>query len=263
MSPRRTARTLLASATLVVAAATGLTALPATAAVEGGGEGGGALSGTTTAAAVAGLQTSVRGGTAAAPYAFSAVLDGRPIRWNPCAPIRWTSNTARGPAGGLDALKRAVARVSVLTGTTWQYVGPTSKVPASSSIPTRASSTYPPVLIGWTDGAASDMLRNQPRSVLGMTRSAWFGVQRADGSRVAATRAAVIALDRTDALPLRGGTSWYTVALHELGHTMGLAHINSSTQLLAPVLPRYATDLQAGDRAGLVKLGRTAGCVRV
>ncbi len=263
MPSNRTTRTLLASATLVMAAATGLTALPATAAVDAGPSGAATLTGSSSAAAVAGLRTSVASGTAAAPYAFSAVLDGKPIRWNPCAPIRWTANTSRGPAGGLGVLKEAVARIAQQTGTTWQYVGPTSTVPRSGYVPRTAAKTYPPVLIGWTDGASSDLLRGQSRRVLGMTRTSWLGVRRADGSKVAATRGAVIALDRTDALPLRGGTSWSSVALHELGHAMGLAHVRGNTQLMSVTLPRGAHGLQRGDKAGLVRLGRSAGCVVV
>lgn len=259
MSTPRTTRTLLAGAALVLAAATGLSALPATAAVPPAAR----LSGTSSAAAVTGLRTSVPGGTASAPYAFSTVLDGKPIRWNPCAPIRWTSNTSRGPAGGLGVLKASVARIAQQTGTTWVYVGPTNTVPRSGYLPSRGSSSYPPVLIGWTDGASSDLLRGQSRRVLAMTRTAWFGVQRNDGSRSAATRAAVIALDRTDSLPLRGGTSWSAVTLHELGHAMGLAHVRGSSQLLSVTLPRQVRGLQNGDKAGLVRLGRNAGCVVV
>jgi hypothetical protein len=195
-------------------------------------------------------------------YSFSTLLDGSPVRWDPCTPIRWTSNTSRGPAGGLEVLSSAVARVAALTGTTWEYVGATTTVPRAGYLPTKAQSSYPPVLIGWTDAASSDLLAGQPANVLGMTRTAWFGVQMPDGGKIAATRAAVIALDRTDALPLTGATSWKTVALHEIAHAMGLGHVADKTQLMATVLPAV-TDLQAGDQAGLQLLGRSSGCVTV
>lgn len=211
-----------------------------------------------TAVATAAARTA----TASTSYVFSTLLDGQPVRWDPCTPIRWTANTARGPAGGLEVLQEAVNRVAQVTGTTWQYVGPSTVTATSAYLPTSAQTTYPPVLLGWTDGASSDLLAGQAQSVLGMTRTAWFGIQRADGSKVAATRAAVIALDSADTLPLRGATSWKALALHELGHVMGLGHVGDRTQLMASVLPPV-TDLQAGDQAGLVRVGRTAGCVVV
>lgn len=219
---------------------------------------------TRTARTASTTTSAARTGTTAGStsYSFSTMLDGSPVRWDPCTPIRWTSNTSRGPAGGLDVLKAAVARVASLTGTTWEYVGATTTVPRAAYLPTRAQSSYPPVLIGWTDAASSDLLAGQTASVLGMTRTAWFGVQMPDGGKIAATRAAVIALDRTDSLPLTGATSWKTVALHEVAHAMGLGHVSDKTQLMASVLPAV-TDLQAGDQAGLQQLGRSSGCVTV
>jgi hypothetical protein len=223
-----------------------------------------ALSGTS--GGPAGVQHRLGAGTKAPVlgpgYAFASVLDRRPVRWNPCAPIRWTFNPAGAPRGGFEVLRAAVARVAALSGTTWQYVGPTTTKPTAAVLPRAARPSYPPVVLGWTD-SSSDLLRGQARGVLGMTRTAWFGVQRTDGSKVAAMRAAVVAFDRTDRLPLRGAVSWHAVALHELGHVMGLAHVGDTRQLMATVLPRSAADLQHGDRLGLLHVGRPAGCVHV
>lgn len=225
----------------------------------------GVISGTSGGPA-AGVQHRLGAGTKAAVvvpgYAFASVLDRRPVRWNPCAPIRWTFNPAGAPAGGFDVVQAAVARVAAASGTTWRYVGPTTTRPTTAVLPRTARASYPPVVLGWTD-SSSDLLRGQPRGVLAMTRTAWFGVRKPDGSKVAAMRAAVIAFDRTDRLPLRGAVSWHAVALHELGHAMGLAHVADTRQLMATVLPRTAADLQTGDRLGLLHVGRPAGCVNV
>ncbi len=227
--------------------------------------GSGVISGTSGGPA-AGVQHRLGSGTQAAAlapgYAFASVLDRRPVRWNPCAPIRWTVNPAGAPRGGVEVLRAAVARVAAASGTTWQYVGTTTTRPTTAVLPRTARTSYPPIVLGWTD-SSSDLLRGQARGVLAMTRTAWFGVQRPGGSKVAAIRAAVVAFDRTDRLPLRGAVSWHAVALHELGHVMGLAHVSDTRQLMATVLPRSAADLQHGDRLGLLHVGRPAGCVQV
>lgn len=247
-------RPLLVSVCLVLAA------LAALLAPGRGGGALGAISGETSSGAT-GHTAVPRTAAATQSYAFNAVLDGRPVRWNPCAPIRWTANLSGAPAGGLDVLKAAVARVGTFTGTRWVYVGPSRTVPSSAALAQRPATTYPPVLIGWTDGTKSDLLRGQRREVLGMASTRWFGVRLSDGRKVAALRTGVIALDRTDRLPLRGTHSWQTVVRHELGHVMGLGHTAASRQLMATVLPRGIGDFQPGDRAGLTRLGRSAGCV--
>jgi hypothetical protein len=196
-------------------------------------------------------------------YRFSSLLDGQPVRWDPCTAIHWRSNTARGPVGGLDVLKGAVAKIAAATGTTWVYDGATTTAPSTSYLPKTPTSGDRPVLLGWTDGASSDLLAGRPAQVLGMTRTVWFGTDDGNGHRVAETKAAVVALDRTDHLPLRGSLSWSATVLHELGHVMGLDHPSDSRQLMAATLPANATDLQTGDRTGLGRIGRSAGCVDV
>ena len=211
---------------------------------------------------VAGPDAVVAGATittaTGASYAFSSVVGGRPVRWNPCATFHWRANVLRAPLGGLDVLKAAVASIASATGTTWVFDGTTTAAPSSSWLP--ATNTLKPVLIGWTDGTSSDLLRNQAASVLGMTRTVWFGRTTSSGT-VAATRGAVVALDRTNRLPLRGTGSWSAVALHELGHAMGLAHPHDSGELMNAVLPTGLSGLQTGDRKGLYYLGRSQGCI--
>jgi hypothetical protein len=216
-------------------------------------------------AATTGTTTAVAPKLAAltsASYRFSSILDGQPVRWNPCQAIHWKANVARGPVGGLDVLKAAVAHIATTTGTTWVYDGPTTTVPSTAYLPKVPSNTNKAVVIGWTDGTASDLLRGKPAQVLGMTRTVWFGVDDGMGHRAAATRAAVVALDRTDRLPLRGVQSWSATALHELGHVMGLDHPADTRQLMAATLPNVST-LQSGDNTGLQRLGRAAGCVTI
>lgn len=194
-----------------------------------------------------------------ASYRFSVVLNGKVVRWNPCETIHWKFRSTGAPSGALAMVKSAVARVAYLTGTKWHYDGLTTATPTSKWLPT-STSTIRPVLIGWTDGRHSDLLSGQAASVLGVTRTAYFRTTM-DGNALAATKAGVIALDRTNRLPLTGAVSWRSTMLHELGHLMGLDHVGTRTQMMYPVLQRSLTDLQSGDRAGLAKVGRRAGCI--
>jgi len=194
-------------------------------------------------------------------YKFSSYVGGKPVRWNPCAAIHWRFRTSGAPSGALTVVKSAVSAVSSATGIRWIYDGPTTSTPTSAWLP-KSSVGIRPVLIGWTDGSHSDLLRGQPSAVLGMTRTAYFGITL-NGVQVAATKAAVIALDRTNHLPLTGGLSWKTTLLHELAHAAGLAHVGNSHQLMYPVLQRTLYGLQSGDKAGLYKLGRSAGCINL
>jgi len=194
-------------------------------------------------------------------YKFSSYVAGKPVRWNPCAAIHWRFRTTGAPTGALPVVKAAVAAVASATGIRWVYDGPTTAVPTSAWLP-KSSLGIRPVLIGWTDGSHSDLLRGQSAAVLGMTRTAYFGVTL-NGVQVAATKAAVIALDRTNRLPLTGAVSWRTTLLHELSHAAGLAHVGNSHELMYPVLQRTLYGLQAGDKAGLARLGRSAGCINL
>lgn len=208
-------------------------------------------------AVVAGPVTPATG----ALYTFSTTIAGKPVRWNPCTPIHWQFRAAGAPTGGLTVVKQTVARIAGATATTWVYDGTVSAVPTSAWLP-KSTAGIRPVLIGWGDAASSDLLRGLPSGVLGVTRTAWFGITQ-NGVSYASIKAAVIVLDRTDHLALNGPVSWRTVLLHELGHAMGLNHAGSNHQLMYPVLQPGLADLQSGDLAGLARVGRSAGCITV
>jgi hypothetical protein len=194
-------------------------------------------------------------------YSFSSTVSGKPVRWNPCAPIHWRYRTTYSPSGGSTVARAAVARIAYLTGTTWVFDGATTATPTSSWLPT-STDNIRPVLIGFTDGSHSDLLRNRAASVLGVTRTAYF-TATVNGSTVTATKAAVVALDRTNSLPMSGAVSWKTVLLHELSHAMGLDHVGNTHELMYPTLQHTYTDLQYGDRMGLSKQGRASGCINL
>ncbi len=196
---------------------------------------------------------------AGSPYRFTTELSGKPLRWNPCLPIHWQFRAAGAPAGGRAAVTQAVARIAQASGTRWVFDGIVTSAPTSGWLP-QTNDANRPVLIGWTDAAHSDLLRGRPASVIGMTRTAWFGLTTGTVT-VASIQGAVIALNRAARLPATGPASWKTATLHELGHVMGLGHAGSSRELMYPVLQRSLNDLQPGDLRGLAKVGRPAGCI--
>jgi hypothetical protein len=194
-------------------------------------------------------------------YKFSTMVSGKPVRWNPCKAIHYRIRVNGMPTGAGPMVKAAVARVAKATGISIIYDGQSTSTPTSAWLP-KSSTGIRPVLIGWTDAAHSDLLRNQPSAVLGVTRTAYFATVQ-NGLTLAATKAAVIALDRTNKLPLTGTVSWNTTLLHELGHAMGLDHVGNSHELMYPVLQRSLWGLQSGDLAGLYRLGKSAGCINL
>ena len=55
-----------------------------------------------------------------------------------------------------------------------------------------------------------------------------------------------------------GGINYYAVALHEIGHIIGLGHVNDTSEIMNPII--YANDLGSGDIAGAQYLyGRDPG----
>jgi hypothetical protein len=186
--------------------------------------------------------------------------DGPLVRWNPCAPIHYVVNPDMAPTGSVEDVHEAVRRVSAATGIPFVYDGLTDEQPRrarDASIPGRYGEGWAPVLVAWVDPTTSDIpfdRRGKPAAAVARP----FVAPRGERQFVSGW----IAMNLRDTNPPgfgRPGDQGPTL-LHEWGHILGLDHVEELGQLMERAGGRM-TDLGPGDREGLRRLGREAGCL--
>ena len=191
---------------------------------------------------------------------WSRNADGTPVRWDPCQPIHWVLDPTGAPAGALADLDTATQRVTEATGIRFVYDGTTTEEPTRERHPFQpdryGADRWAPVLIAWaaphTSGvplADSDRAVSIPVAVGG------------DDHQVFAT--GQIVLNRF--APLADGFtdrahSWGAVMLHELGHLVGLDHVDDPTQLMYRFPGDGPVRWGPGDLRGLAAVGADNGC---
>lgn len=191
-------------------------------------------------------------------YEFTAVqADGTtPIAYDPCRPIHYVVRPDNEPEGGRELLSEAFARVSRATGLVFVDDGETTEAasaqrPATS--PDRYGDRWSPVLVTWE---TADENADLATDVLGQAGSLWRP-RPSDGLNVYVS--GVVMLDAqqfAELLPLPNGQELAEAAvLHELGHLVGLGHVNDRDQLMYPGLLGIRFDFAPGDLTGLAALG--------
>lgn len=195
----------------------------------------------------------------ASHYSFTARgADGRPARWNSCQPVRLVINPAGAPKGAVADMKMAVAKVRQATGLNLTVVGTTSakSVPEWGYQRRGAWAGWAPVLISWghPGGALND-------GASATTEPVWK--TNSNGQAVFVSGQLRVNVEHDDYYTPGFGSSTSRVALymHELGHVVGLEHVQDNHQLMYPSMGS-TKDFGAGDMAGLAKAGK-AGCVQV
>jgi hypothetical protein len=189
------------------------------------------------------------------PYAFRSpggVADD-PVRWDPCAPIRYVISGNEPYPGAADALTSAINEISADTGLEFVYAGTTTEIPTeqrSPYQPSRYGEKWAPVLVAWTDPSVVPGLAGRIVG-LGGGPTATFGAQ----TRLVS---GVVVLDGPDLARMaqrpNGTVEARAVMLHELGHLIGLAHVKDRSQVMNPTASPLA-HYGAGDRRGLAILG--------
>jgi len=185
---------------------------------------------------------------------LTAAVGTIPVTWSPCRPIHFVVNTSGAPQGFVDKVVASVGALSVATGLVFVNDGLTDERPSSdrdSYQPTRYGDRWAPVVIAFADEATYQGLKG---TVVGRG-----GPQPIRESRTGISHyvSGAVVLDTTLLRERdQGGVPTYVPVLrHELGHLIGLDHVDDETQLMNPTTGIPAT-YQAGDLAGLAKLGQ-------
>jgi hypothetical protein len=208
---------------------------------------------------------------------------GAPTRYNPCEPVRYVVNPDMSPPGAMEALDQAVAEVSKASGLTFEKVGTTTetvslRLPAEEQFlyalpydteafadfyqavynrpshqPQRYGDRWAPVLIGWS--AFEELGVAYSHQILGLGASEPHDVGPV-GETTTFVSGTVMMNVSAPFRNLKG------MLMHELGHVVGLAHVDSRDEVMYSETKRQ-DHWGEGDLEGLRRLGKKAGCVAV
>jgi hypothetical protein len=200
--------------------------------------------------------SSVRG--SASSYSLHRNSNGTVTRWNPCdGAIRVKVNPAGGGVGALSDAQAAIKSIAGATGLKFVYDGTTSFIPRSSN----SGSQPAPIVVAWATRSQTDYFGAGAIGEGGWRSS---GIS-ADGVRWTwkITQGFVV-IDPTAKVTggFARGASRGGLLMHELAHVAGLGHTGDALQVMASSMTSssYAS-WGSGDKAGLVRVGATQGCV--
>jgi hypothetical protein len=205
-------------------------------------------------AAMRRLEGRVTGPPGTGGFRFSHENAFGPAAYDPCRPIHLVVNHEVHVPGSDAILTSAVQRISRATGLRFVIDGSTEELAREDRPPTdpeRYGSRWSPVLVAWTTPERVPALAGDVAGVGGST-----AVPTSTGRLVNVTGIVYLdAIKATEGVSRPGGTSdWRSIVMHELGHVVGLTHVQDPHELMAE-RNSDQHDLGPGDQRGLAALG--------
>ncbi|MFV0457174.1 MAG: matrixin family metalloprotease [Actinomycetales bacterium] len=190
-----------------------------------------------------------------------------PVAWDPCRPIHYVTRPDAAPDGAAQALQLAIAQVSSATGLQFIDDGiSTEGTSASRELfqPERYGDRWAPVLISYVSTAEAPNLAGGvvgqagPDSVTVLQPTTWDRLTRQPGEPTSVYVSGIVQIDAVQAREILAGPdgqrAMVAVFEHELGHLVGLAHVDDPNQLMYPET-RQQRGYASGDLTGLAAVG--------
>ena len=175
-----------------------------------------------------------------------------PVTFDRCSPISYVVRPQDQPPSGPAAVARAFAELSAATGLQFVDGGLTDEAPDEDRhLAAAGPGGPPPVLVAWATEREWPPLRGAITGEAGPVT-----LTRGDATPTYVSGQVVLDADDLAHSPgdERGAAAVHEVLLHELGHLVGLGHVDDRAQLMYPEAHGQAS-FGPGDLAGLRLLG--------
>jgi matrixin len=189
-------------------------------------------------------------------HSFIAMqTDGTPVAYDPCRPIHYVVRPDNAPDGGEEIVHSAFARIGEVTGLRFVHDGGSDEPTTLDRPifqPDRYGDRWAPVLVAWETEEQNPALAGDTVGQAGSV-----AVALGQGTQVFVTGTVSLDAGRMpEILSFRDGAETARgIVLHELGHLVGLGHVDDPAQLMYPEARREVPDFSAGDLTGLAALG--------
>lgn len=182
-----------------------------------------------------------------------AMRDASGATYDACRDLTYRINPRHAPAGFGDDVATAFAMVYEATGLQFRYAGTTNRVAFSRNQNSGARAT---VILAWADERTVPLLAGRVAGLGGSSLRVIDDQAWLHNGGVTLNRNAPIK-------PGFGpGPTVGELLLHEIGHVLGLAHVDDPTQVMQPGRALSGVDrYQAGDLSGLRQAGAANGCL--